>query len=245
MKIKSIFIRNLTSLGGDHFIDFADEPLASARLFAITGPTGAGKSSILDAICLALYDKCPRLNQANKNYLLKTGAILSRGKTECKVQLEYWQKEKRYRSEWEIRTNRNGNLNERSMALDEWKEELNGYQTIAAGHQQVPAFNTQISGLDYQQFTKSILLAQGEFARLLSAKKEERYALMERITGNKQYRTIGKNAFQLAKLKLDEIENKEQELKGIKVLTQDELIELQNKQLNQEQLRIKYEVEIL
>ena len=78
MTIDSISICNITSLEGEHFIDFTAEPLRSAGLFAITGDTGAGKSSLLDAICLALYDETPRLDEKvdkvskeQKDYVLK------------------------------------------------------------------------------------------------------------------------------------------------------------------------------
>ncbi|MCA0428061.1 MAG: hypothetical protein LCH37_11550 [Bacteroidetes bacterium] len=245
MKIRSIFIRNLNSLAGDNLIDFSRAPLSDAALFAITGPTGAGKSSILDAICLALYDKSPRMNQANKNYLLKTGALITKGKSECKVQVEYLHQGHRYRSEWEIKTNRNGNLNERSMALDEWKPELNAFQNIQSGHQAVPDKNAEITGLDYHQFTRSILLAQGEFARLLAAKKEERYALMEKITGNNRYRQIGIRIFQTARAKSQEIEDLELELKGIKLLTEEELEALANRQTQLKNESSKFDHELM
>ena len=64
MKILAIRIRNLASLEDLTEIDFTQEPLCSAGIFAITGPTGAGKSTILDALCLALYAKTPRYRQA-------------------------------------------------------------------------------------------------------------------------------------------------------------------------------------
>ena len=66
MKILAICIKNLTSLEGTTEIDFTAEPLCSAGIFAITGATGAGKSTILDALCLALYSKTPRYLQAKE-----------------------------------------------------------------------------------------------------------------------------------------------------------------------------------
>src|SRR3546814_19248764 len=66
MKILAIRIKNLASLEGVTEIDFTQEPLCSAGIFAITGPTGAGKSTILDALCLALYAKTPRYAQARE-----------------------------------------------------------------------------------------------------------------------------------------------------------------------------------
>ena len=69
MKILSIRLKNLASLAGEHFIDFESEPLASAGLVAIVGTTGAGKSTILDAMCLALFNKIPRLKDSDGKLL--------------------------------------------------------------------------------------------------------------------------------------------------------------------------------
>ncbi len=66
MKIEKITICNLTSIEGKQVIDFTQEPLRSAGLFAITGDTGAGKSTILDAVCLALYNHAPRFENAER-----------------------------------------------------------------------------------------------------------------------------------------------------------------------------------
>ena len=82
MKIQKIYIKNINSLAGEHHIDFTTPPLSTAALFAITGPTGAGKSTILDAICLALYDQCPRVSKANKSTIESSGAIITRGTSE-------------------------------------------------------------------------------------------------------------------------------------------------------------------
>ena len=124
MKIQKIFIRNLNSLAGDHPIDFNKQPLANSTLFAITGPTGSGKSTILDAICLALYNASPRLDQSiTSGLLLKSGALISKGATEALVSVEYTQGEDLYKSQWSIAYNRNNNLNERKQELSTFGEE--------------------------------------------------------------------------------------------------------------------------
>ena len=70
MKILTIRLKNLTSIEGTFEVDFTAEPLRSAGIFAISGPTGAGKSTILDALCLALYDKTPRFAASGENLYL-------------------------------------------------------------------------------------------------------------------------------------------------------------------------------
>lgn len=70
MKILTIRLKNLASIEGTFEVDFTVEPLRSAGIFAISGPTGAGKSTILDALCLALYDKTPRFAASGESLFL-------------------------------------------------------------------------------------------------------------------------------------------------------------------------------
>ena len=72
VKILTLRFRNINSLKGEWKIDFTREPFSGNALFAITGPTGAGKTTILDAICLALYHKTPRLDVSQSENQLMT-----------------------------------------------------------------------------------------------------------------------------------------------------------------------------
>ena len=79
MRILTIRGKNLASLQGEFEVDFTKEPLASAGIFAITGSTGSGKSTILDAICLALYDETPRINRAADNAkIIDVGTLMTK-----------------------------------------------------------------------------------------------------------------------------------------------------------------------
>ena len=231
MKIQKIFIRNLNSLAGDHHIDFNKQPLANSTLFAITGPTGSGKSTILDAICLALYNASPRLDQSiTSGLLLKSGALISKGATEAFVSVEYTQGSEMYKSQWSIAYNRNNNLNERKQELSTFDVDKNDWVLLET-NTKVPARNTQITSLDFVQFTRSVLLAQGQFSALLNANKEERYTLMEKITGDDIYRKVGKKVYEkyiALKIKMEE---DEKGLKNIQLLSEDGLSDLKD-QLN-------------
>lgn len=222
MKILGIFIKNLNSLAGEHTIDFTVKPLSNAALFAITGPTGAGKSTILDAICLALYDYSPRINKASKSAIEQSGALISRGCLETEAMVEYEQSDKKYRSRWSIKYASTGALSERQMELSYFDVDANTWPVISSKFSEVPIKNGEITKLDYGQFTRSILLAQGEFAKLLTAKKEERYALMEKITGDDLYRRIGKRTYEKASKLQAEINLLEADMKGITFLKEEE-----------------------
>jgi len=115
MKILTIRLKNLTSIEGTFEVDFTAEPLRSAGIFAISGPTGAGKSTILDALCLALYDKTPRFAASGENlYLSDVGEnqvnqsdvknILRRGTGEGFAEVDFIGiTGRRYRSRWSVR----------------------------------------------------------------------------------------------------------------------------------------------
>ena len=213
MKIRRIRLENINSLRGEHEISFLDGPLASSRLFAITGPTGSGKSTILDVITLALYNQIPRLNaKITKNLILSTGAILTRNTQKALAEVEYECASGVFTSRWSIEYNRNDNLKDYEMEIAHLDGEL-----IPLKKSEVPDHNARLIGLSYEQFVKSILLAQGAFAEFLRAKKSERGDLLEKITGTGIYRQLGIKAFERKKEfaeKLENLHHRKQEWEG-------------------------------
>lgn len=209
MKILAIRINNLASLDGFNEISFDDEPLKSAGLFAITGPTGAGKSTMLDAICLALYGKTPRLlnvrdafertledvsGEKIKPNDVKT--ILRDGCSEGFAEVDFLAVDNvAYRVRWSVsraRGNSSGKLKKEEVQLTNLKTE-----------QQIPittkSRDTEIErlvGLNYEQFTRSVLLAQGEFTAFLKASNDEKSTLLEKLTGTDIYSEISMRVFQ-------------------------------------------------
>jgi len=192
MKILKIEFENINSLKGAHCIDFTKEPFTTNSLFAITGPTGSGKSSILDVISLALFNHVPRLGKISKNEISTKGAILTRNQKNAMARITYSCKSGIYSSQWSIEINRNNNLNDYEMELHDHQ----AGKLLDLKKSLIPGKNEELIGLNYEQFIKAVLLAQGEFAQFLRAKKDERGELLEKITGTGIYRQLGIKAFE-------------------------------------------------
>ncbi|HLS10949.1 MAG TPA: AAA family ATPase [Flavobacteriaceae bacterium] len=192
MRILKVAFKNIHSLSGEHKIDFTKEPFTFSPLFVITGATGSGKSSILDAISLALYNTTPRMGRVSRTGVDTGGAILTRGQEEAYAKVTYACKQGIFRSEWHITTARTGNLRDYDMYLyDVETDKALNYNKGA-----IPKANEERIGLSYDQFNKSVILAQGEFAEFLKAPKKERGDLLEKITGSGIYRKIGMAVWQ-------------------------------------------------
>lgn len=206
MKILKIKIKNINSLRSEWEINFQTPPLSQAGLFAITGPTGSGKSTILDAITLALFNKIPRFESdtISNTFIEKAGSILTKNETDCFAEVDYSCAKGIYRSKWTIATNKRGNLRANDMELID----VAANKIVSFGKREVPNKNTELIGLTYDQFIKSILLSQGEFARFLKSKKDERGKLLEDITGMTVYRELGKRAFEKYKEKNEAIKSR-------------------------------------
>ncbi|MCH8535275.1 MAG: AAA family ATPase [Flavobacteriaceae bacterium] len=202
MKILQIKFKNINSLKGEHHIDFEQEPLKSNALFAITGPTGSGKSTLLDVICLALFNKVPRMGKVSKSEISKTGSVITRHQKQAFAQVTYLCKSGKFVSHWDIQYNRNNNLNDYEMQI----KNLDTNEELDLKKSEVPPKNEELIGLNYEQFVKSILLAQGEFSKFLKASDNERKQILEQITGTEIYRKVGMLAFEKAKLVKSTIE---------------------------------------
>ena len=200
MKFLQLEILNLASLDkqGGEVINFEEGALGESTIFSIVGPTGSGKSTLLDAICLALYNRAPRYprkkgdkNQnieiygeadANENNRLAptdSRNILTRGKKEGYSKLTFLANNGSiYRAEWHVRFQRVRYENAKTSL---YKITRNGEQLT----EEIAEWNElpNIIGLDYDQFLRTVLIAQGSFANFLTAKENERYELLEKLIG--------------------------------------------------------------
>jgi len=191
MKILKIELQNINSLKSDIpiVIDFESDHFKDIGLYAITGSTGAGKTTILDAITIALYHNVPRFNKSHINAGLED--VVSYGASGAMARVTFANNDNRFEVQWSIRLKaKNG------KPLTNPKEEvrlknLTTGKIIAEKKTDVKSEVERISQLNYKQFLRSVMLAQGEFAAFLSANAKDKGALLEQITGEDVYKKIG------------------------------------------------------
>lgn len=201
MKLLRLKIHNIASIG-DADIDFAAGPLAASPVFLISGETGSGKTTILDAICLALYNRTPRLAnpRSDDDFSYTDGydtidvrdprQMLKKGETEGFVQLDFIGVDHAaYTARWSVSMTGSGKVH---LKAQEW------VLIYPDGHQdesKKPSRYTEmarVTGLDFDQFCRTSMLAQGEFTRFLKADTSEKSAILEKITGTSIYAETGK-----------------------------------------------------
>ena len=234
MKILSIRGRNLASLEGDFEIDFTVEPLLSAGIFAISGPTGAGKSTLLDTMCLALFARTPRTDQAKENNVKLQDVsneqlsqsdprfLLRRGTSSGFAEVDFMALNgHRYRTRWSVaraRDKENGRLQNPRLALYNLDKEEEEQGTRS----DLQARIIDLIGLTFEQFTRSVLLAQNDFSTFLKAEQGEKASLLEKLTGTELYSAISRQIFERnarAKEAFDLIQTR---IQGIELLTDEE-----------------------
>lgn len=225
MKIISLHFKNLSSLKGEFKIDFTTPALANAGLFAITGPTGAGKSTILDAITLALYSYTPRLGGISKNSITEKGIIVTKHTKEAFAHLVFEVDNFKYKAEWAIAITSKGNWGNITHKLS--KEEGGAFVSITQNTSGTVDMVNEVIGIDKDQFTKAIVLSQGKFDEFLTADEGDRYELLEVITGTDIYRKIGLKVFDALRLKNEELKDVESQLSGIEILTAAQIEEIE------------------
>ena len=247
MKFLQLEILNLASLDkqGGEVINFEEGALGESTIFSIVGPTGSGKSTLLDAICLALYNRAPRYprkkgdkNQnieifgeadANENNRLAptdSRNILTRGKKEGYSKLTFLANNGSiYRAEWHVRFQRVRYENAKTALYkitrkgEEITEETTDWNELP-----------NIIGLDYDQFLRTVLIAQGSFANFLTAKENERYELLEKLIGCEEtYTNIATEIKKAKDQAMDAYNQMAASVEAVKqnLLNDEELIQLQ------------------
>lgn len=236
MKIKKLQIKNLNSLRLEKTIDFVQSPLGDVGLFAIIGDTGAGKTTILDALTLALYGKVHRNKDVRE--------VMSYGSVESQAEVEFESNNSLYLAKWRIyraRKKVDGNIRGPERELAKWNEEKKVFEIIAEKTREMEIKVEEVTGLDYDRFCRSVLLSQGDFAAFLKANERDRSDLLERITGTEIYTRLSKAAYERFKIEERRLEDLENELSGLKILSKEEVkaLKLEMADLNKEEKQIQ------
>ncbi|MBE9578467.1 MULTISPECIES: AAA family ATPase [Moraxella] len=221
MKILSLSFSNLNSLKGNWHIDFTDDAFVNDGLFAITGQTGAGKTTILDAICLAIYGQTPRISTISNTQ----NELMSVDRGDCHSEVVLLMNEsagdKLYRFSFEQRrANKkpDGKLQPIKRQISLLTSPSDDGTIIETKPSVCDKKAIEIMHMNFEQFTRSVMLAQGNFSAFLKAEANEKGEILEQITGTHIYAKISQKAFDVHKQKKEELHQLEQKVGDIDVM---------------------------
>ena len=229
MKILELRFKNLNSLYGEWLIDFTSPEYESNGIFALTGPTGAGKSTVLDAICLALYGTTPRLGKISKS----GNEIMSRQTGECFAEVTFTSQAGKFRCHWSHHRARKNSAGKLSESKHEIADAVSG-RILETRKRDVAGVIEEKTGMDFDRFTRSILLAQGGFDTFLKAEAEEKSRILEQITGTEIYTNISRSVHERQRDEQEKLKLLQAETSGIVILSEEQEAEI-NKALADKQ----------
>ena len=216
MRIEKVIFENINNLKGRHEIDFTDSEIENEGIFLITGNTGSGKTTILDAISLALYGRTARFKSISD----RVNDIMNRDSSSCLSTVIFTENGKRYKSSWSQKKKKRG-------------EGLQPVQVELASPDEGTVITTkktdweraieEITGLDWERFSRTVILGQGNFAAFMKANGNEKSRILEKITGTEKYSLISMKIYEICGKKKNDVERRDEEIKGIALLTGEEV----------------------
>ncbi len=243
MKILKVTIKNLASLP-EAEIDFTQKPLKDSPLFLICGDTGAGKSTITDAICLALYGDTPRFKDAQQDDFENDDTIkthdtrnfMRKGTAESLASVEFLADDNRlYRADWyayRAHKKADGKLQDIKRTLYSWNKESHEFVPVTEKVKEFEEKIVELTGFDFNRFIRSVLLAQNQFSRFLFAKKGDKSAILQMLTNTDIYEKISKKIFEKFSAVRNELDVLNKSIQGQQLVT-DDVIDEQRKILMQ------------
>jgi exonuclease SbcC len=246
MRILQIRFKNLNSLAGEWQIDLTDPAYTADGIFAITGPTGAGKSTLLDAICLALYGRTPRQDRVNASQ----NEVMSRQTGECFAEVVFETPQGRWCCHWSQHRSRkkaDGSLQQPKHEVSE----ADSGKVLVTKLKDVAETVERLTGMDFDRFTRSMLLAQGGFAAFLQANADARAPILEQITGTSIYSDISMAVHQRRGEERQTLEQLKAAQSGLQLLDEEEEATLSrelaslNEQVHQQQQQLDQQQKLL
>ena len=237
MKLLSIHLKNLNSLKGEVFLSFEEAPLKNCGLFLITGPTGAGKSTILDAITLALFGEVPRFQDMGGNK--KERKIVTYGAEDAFSEVTFESGGKAYRAKWSMgrigQGKNKGKFAPSKREIVELAPNRQSGQPLATKKKEVDGLIEQLlGGLNFKRFIRSVLLAQGDFAEFLKNVKD-RAEILERITNSERYSEISSAAYERHDIAKKALEKLQEQKENFALLSPDEQEQLHQQKASLEE----------
>ncbi|EHQ35473.1 AAA family ATPase [Methanoplanus limicola] len=224
MKILKLRFKNLNSLYGRWEIDFTVPEYESGGIFAITGPTGSGKTTILDALSIALYGETPRLGKISQS----ANETMSRLSSDCFAEVEFESAKGSFCCSFSQK--KSGNIP--GGKLQGPKHEISDLKTgkiIEEKKSKVPLVVEEVTGMNYDRFKRSIMLAQGDFAVFLNSRPADRAPVLEQITGTEIYTEISVKVHERRKYEQNILDGMEESLRAINILSDEEESELKER----------------
>jgi len=217
MRLLRLKIKNIASLQGDHLIDF-EKIESQSNLFAITGETGSGKSTILNAISLSLFGEVYKKN-------VHQADVITLGEKDGEIQLIFQVKGKYYLAEWRARIRKQSGefLKQPQIQRTLYQVDQNNFE---ANKLDVIPFVETLLNLNFDQFCKCIVLNQGEFARFLTSSFTERKEILEKLYPGELLDNVSK----VLKTELDDLNHQKNDLE-IK------LVEINETEINEDELQ--------
>ncbi len=246
MKIKRLIIHNIASYQ-DAEIDFEKLPLSTADVFLISGETGSGKSTILDAICLALYGKTPRIEESDTSFvynkhedmtLTDPRRLLRRTTSEGYVRLYFEASGMDFCAYWGVK--RAYGKPDGALQNREWNVENITKKRFITLEREIKKLIGELVGIDYDQFCRTTMLSQGEFDKFLKSPEPKKAEILQKITRNNTYELIGKKIYAVTSEHKNNYLKLKEKLELTKVLSDEEIA-----QLNQQTAEIAAQIELI
>ncbi|MFJ8659434.1 AAA family ATPase [Streptomyces sp. NPDC093795] len=213
MRLHRLEITAFGPFGGTQTVDF--DTLSSAGLFLLHGPTGAGKTSVLDAVCFALYGSLPGVRQNPGTSLRSDHAAVG---TSTEVVLELTVGERRLeitRRPAQQRPKKRGEgfTTEKAQTwLREYDPAAGTWAGLSRSHQEIGEEVTQLVGMSREQFCQVVLLPQGDFARFLRADAEARGRLLGRLFDTRRFAAVEERLADLRRAAQQQVEEGDERL---------------------------------